>query len=130
MYRVQCTVSKENTVHCSLYVWRVESREYSTVYNVHYTMYNVHCTMPRESAVFQAYLEEILHLKEVKCTELTQQLLQWDEQAEKEKALSDSIIVELQGQLAEQQFRNRMLQDQMDRGQSNGLQEMEPVLSR
>jgi len=78
----------------------------------------------------KAYLEEILHLKEVKCTELTQQLLQWDEQAEKEKALSDSIIVELQGQLAEQQFRNRMLQDQMDRGQSNGLQEMEPVLSR
>ena len=79
--------------------------------------------------MFQAYLEEILHLKEVKCTELTQQLLQWDEQAEREKSLSDSIIVELQGQLAEQQLRNKQLQKQMGR-QNTGLQEMEPVLAR
>jgi len=77
----------------------------------------------------KAYLEEILHLKEVKCTELTQQLLQWDEQAEKEKALSDSIIVELQGQLAEQQLRNKQLLAQMDR-QNSTFQEMEPVLLR
>ena len=120
----------KRTLYIVVYMYgesRVQCSVQCTLYNVQCTMY---CTMPRESAVFQAYLEEILHLKEVKCTELTQQLLQWDEQAEKEKALSDSIIVELQGQLAEQQFRNRMLQDQMDRGQSNGLQEMEPVLSR
>ena len=79
--------------------------------------------------MFQAYLEEILHLKEVKCTELTQQLLQWDEQAEKEKSLSDSIIVELQAKLADQQLRNKQLLEQVE-GRSNGLQEMEPVLAR
>ncbi|XP_063687813.1 RUN domain-containing protein 3A-like [Bolinopsis microptera] len=90
----------------------------------------VKCTELTQHLLLSAYLEEILHLREVKCTELTQQLLQWDEQAEKEKALSDSIIVELQGQLAEQQFRNRMLQEQMDRSTSNGFQEMEPVLAR
>ncbi|KAL5250734.1 hypothetical protein ACHWQZ_G016461 [Mnemiopsis leidyi] len=77
----------------------------------------------------KAYLEEILHLKEVKCTELTQQLLQWDEQAEKEKSLSDSIIVELQAKLADQQLRNKQLQEQIE-GRSNGIQEMEPVLAR
>ena len=94
----------------------------------HVLLHHMNMTWP---SLPQAYLEEILHLREVKCTELTQQLLQWDEQAEKEKSLSDSIIVELQGQLAECQSRNRQLQDQAERsGSSNGLQEMEPVLAR
>ena len=65
----------------------------------------------------------------MKCTELTQQLLQWDEQAEKEKSLSDSIIVELQAKLADQQLRNKQLLEQVE-GRSNGMQEMEPVLAR
>lgn len=76
----------------------------------------------------KAYLEEILHLKEVKCTELTQQLLQWDEQVERDKLLSDSIIVELQEQLAEQQYKNRQMQEQLtDRKQDLKYEEMDPV---
>ena len=49
--------------------------------------------------MFQAYLEEILSLRETKCTELTSELLRWDAQAEREKTISDSVVIELQAQV-------------------------------
>eukprot|EP00116_Pleurobrachia_bachei_P004721 sb/3464983/ len=73
----------------------------------------------------KAYLEEILRLKEVKCSDLTQQLLQWDEQTEREKIQTDGVIVELQHQLQALQDRNRDLERRCGSGEQ--LSEMDPV---
>jgi len=59
----------------------------------------------------KVYLEEMLHLKELQCSELNTRVMETYEAAEGEKKLSDSIIMELQEQLAEMHLKYRKVQD-------------------
>lgn len=84
----------------------------------------------------KVYLEEMLHLKELQCSELNARVMETYEAAEGEKKLSDSIIMELQEQLAEMHLKYRKVQDSViDRhsDQLNNVEdtgEMESVVAR
>lgn len=67
----------------------------------------------------KVYLEEMLHLKELQCSELNNRVIETYEAAEGEKKLSDSIIMELQEQLAEMHLKYRKVQDSVIDKQSD-----------
>lgn len=79
----------------------------------------------------KAYLEEILKLKDLKCTELTQQLLDWDKQVEDDRRQSEDVILELQNQLSEMHQKNRLLLEKIeDLKRDANYDEMEAVQAR